>query len=123
MNRLRDLREARDMTLADVAKLIGSSSNSISNYERGNRSLTPDLINKFCDLYGVTSDYLLGLSDHPHPALSDSDAEFLNAYYAAPEEIRDIVDAALAPYDQEVQNKRGIIIDFRTGRPIPGRPY
>lgn len=98
MNRLRELREDADMTLASVGEAMGTSAMSISYYERGERSLTDDLIDKFCELYGVTSDYLLGRSAWKTPVVSELDTELLMTYHAAPAEIRAIVDTALAPY-------------------------
>lgn len=101
MNRLRDLREDRDLTQAELGEAIGVSMMAISYYEREVRALTPDLINKFCDFYGVTADYLLGRSNRSQPVVSESDTAVLAAYHAAPLEIRKIVDAALEPYKEE----------------------
>ena len=98
MNKLRELREDSDMTLAAVGAAVGTSAMSISYYERGERSLTEDFINKFCTLYGVTSDYLLGRSTWRTPVVSKEDSILLATYRAAPVEIRNIVDAALEPY-------------------------
>ncbi len=60
--------------------------------------MTDDLITKFCRLYHVTADYLLGLSDMDRWPVSDSDTDILTAYHAAPSEIKAIVDTALEPY-------------------------
>lgn len=63
MIRLRELREQAGWTQKDVAQMLGATNTSISMYELGQRQLTPDLIAKFCALYHVSADYLLGLSD------------------------------------------------------------
>lgn len=68
MNRLRDLREDADMSQVQVGKILGLSSVAIGRYETEQRQLTPDLIAKFCALYHVSSDYLLGFSDVRTPA-------------------------------------------------------
>lgn len=70
MNRLRDLREDADMTQVQVGKILGLSSVAIGRYETEQRQLTPDLIARFCALYHVSADYLLGLSDVRAPAAS-----------------------------------------------------
>lgn len=101
MNRLRDLREDRDLTQTEVGKAVGVSQKAVSYYETEERALTAQLIAKFCAFYNVTSDYLLGLSNQPHAAVSNSDTAVLAAYHAAPAEIRAIVDTALAPYKKE----------------------
>lgn len=104
MNRLKELREDRDLKQAEIAKKLSLSAMAVSRYEREENALTPDLIAKFCKLYGVTADYLLGLSNQPHLTVSDLDTELIRAYHAAPEEIRAIIDTALAPYKQEEQD-------------------
>lgn len=100
MNRLRELREDRDMTLEDIGRKIGVSPQAVGRYETEARHLSDDLILTFCSLYGVTADYLLGLSNSPRPTVSELDTALLLAYHAAPVEIRGIVDHALAPYKQ-----------------------
>lgn len=98
MNRLRELREDRDEVLDHVAAVFDVHPTTISKYELGQRALTGEWIAKFSKYYGVTSDYILGLSDYPHRTVSNSDTELLRAYKAATPEIRAIVDHALAPY-------------------------
>lgn len=68
MNRLRDLREDADMTQIEVGKILGLSPAAIGHYESGRRQLTAELIVKFCALYRVSADYLLGISDIRAPA-------------------------------------------------------
>lgn len=107
MNRLKDLREDRDLQQADIGKAIGTTAMSISRYEREESALTAELIHKFCDFYGVTADYLLGRSNQPKPAVSKSDTELLDAYGAAPPAIRQAVDGLLEPYRRRPQTEGG----------------
>lgn len=102
MNRLREIREDRDLTQLEVGKALGISNTAISNYESGIREMSLDLLRKFSAFYEVTSDYILGISNSPRPAVSESDTAILAAYHAAPAEIRAIVDTALAPYVPDV---------------------
>ena len=51
------------MTQADVGNIIGVTAAAVGRYELGVRQLTPDLIAKFCALYHVSADYLLGFRD------------------------------------------------------------
>ena len=108
MNRLRELREDRDLTQRQVGEAIGVADNTIANYENEKRSLTADLINRFCNFYGVTADYLLCRSAQPSASVSDSDTAILRAYHAAPLEIRRIIDAALEPYKEEDQKTANV---------------
>ena len=63
MNRLRELREDSDMTLAEVGQAIGATPTSVARYEAEKRSITAELLVKFCELYGASADYILGLTD------------------------------------------------------------
>lgn len=104
MNRLKDLRVDNDMSQEALGQRVGMSAMAISYYEREKRGMTPADVCAFCDLFGVTADYLLGRSAQPHAMVSESDTELLAAYHRAPEEIRAIIDTALAPY-REAKNE------------------
>ena len=58
--RLRDLREDRDMTQAQVASLLGIDQRVYSNYETGKREIPLRHLIVLDDYYHVTVDYLLG---------------------------------------------------------------
>ncbi|BAS28060.1 helix-turn-helix domain-containing protein [Limnochorda pilosa] len=58
--RLRQLREAKGMTQQDLGALIGVTKNSISSYERGVRTPEFHLLLRMADVFGVSTDYLLG---------------------------------------------------------------
>lgn len=58
--RLRDLREDRDMTQAQVASLLGIDQRVYSNYETGKRGIPLRHLIVLADYYHVTVDYLLG---------------------------------------------------------------
>ena len=58
--RLRDLREDRDMTQAQVASLLGIDQRVYSNYETGKREIPLRHLIVLADYYHVTVDYLLG---------------------------------------------------------------
>lgn len=66
--RIRDLREDRDMTQADVARILQCSQQAYSHYERGSRDIPTDVLIRLPQLYGVSVDYILGLSDCPQRA-------------------------------------------------------
>lgn len=80
---------------------------TVSRYELEQHQLDPATICALCDLFGCTSDYLLGRSFSPAPVISDADAELLQIYHALPLEIRRAVDGLLAPYRTEQKEKKG----------------
>lgn len=60
MNRLRELRLKKGLTLAQLEKEIGINKNYLSQIETGTRPLNPKTLKKFCDFYNVKPNELLG---------------------------------------------------------------
>ena len=58
---MRDLREDHDLTQEKVAKLLGTSQTMYSRYERGANELPIHHLLRLCEIYNVTSDYILGI--------------------------------------------------------------
>lgn len=65
--RLKSLRENNGYLQKYVADKIGVRSNTLSGYENGTRSPDPEMIKRLSELYGVTTDFLLGRTDNPNP--------------------------------------------------------
>ena len=63
MNRIRDLREDRDLRQIDVAEAVGIDQRSLSNYETGKNNPDSETIIKLASFFGVSCDYLLGVSE------------------------------------------------------------
>ena len=63
--RIRDLREDRDLKQKDLAEYLHCSQQVYSNYELGQRDIPTDILIKLADFYGVSVDYLLGLTSNP----------------------------------------------------------
>ena len=61
-NRIRDLREDRDLRQIDVANATGIDQKTLSNYETGKTNPDSFSIIKLADFFDVTTDYLLGYS-------------------------------------------------------------
>lgn len=53
-NRLRELREKRQLTQADVATILGVKQPTINRHEQGNRSLDGFAIEKYARFYNVS---------------------------------------------------------------------
>lgn len=60
MNRIRDLREDRDLRQIDVAAATGIDQKTLSNYETGKTNPDSFAILALARFFGVTTDYLLG---------------------------------------------------------------
>lgn len=58
--RIRDLREDRDMTQTQVAKMLGMSQTGYSKYETGENDIPTQILIKLARFYNTSIDYLLG---------------------------------------------------------------
>ena len=63
--RIRDLREDRDLKQRQIADYLNCSQQVYSNYELGQRDIPTDILIKLSEFYGVSIDYLLGLTSNP----------------------------------------------------------
>ena len=66
---IRDLREDQDLKQKQIAEYLLCDQSLYSKYERGERELPLRLAVKLAEYYGVSMDYLLGLTDvrTPYP--------------------------------------------------------
>ena len=62
-NRIRDLREDRDLRQTDVSKATGIDQKTLSNYETGNTSPDSYALIRLADFFGVSIDYLVGRTE------------------------------------------------------------
>ena len=63
VKRIRDLREDNDKTQQEIADLLGTSQTMYARYERGANELPIHHLITLCKHYGVSADYILGLSE------------------------------------------------------------
>ena len=57
--RLRQLRKQKNLSQADLAKIVGVHYNHIGRYERGSSRPSAEALNKLAHALGVSSDYLI----------------------------------------------------------------
>ncbi len=63
IKRIRDLREDKEVTQREVAAVLHTSQTMYARYERGANEMPIRHLITLTKYYGVTSDYILGLSD------------------------------------------------------------
>lgn len=73
MNRLKLLREEKNMLQEDLGKIIGVSKSAIGFYENEKRDMSPETIIKLANFFNVSTDYLLGKSEIRNP---ENDIDF-----------------------------------------------
>ncbi len=65
--RLRALREDHDLTQQTLADYLHIRQNTYSQYENGQRQPPLDILIKLAVYFDTSTDYILGLTDEPHP--------------------------------------------------------
>lgn len=61
--RIRDLREDKNLTQKQMGEILSCSQRVYSNYERGELDIPTDILIKLADFHGVSVDYLLNRSN------------------------------------------------------------
>ena len=69
--RIRDLREDKDLTQADVAKILNTSQSYYAQYENKKRPLPIEHLKTLCEFYNISADYILGYTNTPKPLPKD----------------------------------------------------
>lgn len=64
--RIRDLREDKDLTQKEMGQILYCSQRVYSNYERGDIDIPTPILIKLADFHNVSVDYLLGRTNNPN---------------------------------------------------------
>lgn len=65
--RLREVREDRDLSQAEVGKVLNKSQQGYSHIENGRAELKIEDLITLCRYYNLSADYLIGLSSRTLP--------------------------------------------------------
>lgn len=93
--KLRKLRESKELSQKQLAAKFGLSNKSVSKYEIGSVEPKIDIILKYIELFEVDANYLLGVKNlyrEKHVVVSRMDMKTLDNYYALSEERKVLVD-------------------------------
>lgn len=69
MNRIKELREQKNMTQKDLAELLYVEPHTISRYESGIISPDIEAFKTMAQHFGTSIDYIVGLSNEPWPTI------------------------------------------------------
>lgn len=61
--RLRDIREDRDLTQAEIGRLLNKSQQGYNHIEAGRAELKIEDLAKLCKYYDLSADFIIGLTD------------------------------------------------------------
>ena len=65
--KIRDLREDKDLTQTQIAKILNCSQRAYSNYERGEVEMSTRILIELARFHDTSVDYLLELTDEKRP--------------------------------------------------------
>lgn len=116
-DRLRDLREDRNLKQQDVARELYISNKVLSSYERNVAFPSIELLKRICEFYNVSADYLLQTelkqeksslpaSEPQMKVLTSEQAKILAYYDRLNEEQKDAVKGLMVLYHTENQHKK-----------------
>ena len=64
---IRGLREDKDLTQSELGKIFNVNQITISQYERGTRALSIEMLGLYAKFFNVSADYIIGLTQNPTP--------------------------------------------------------
>lgn len=113
MNRIKQLRNEKNINQDVLAKLLGLEIAGISKLETGRVPLKDEYIVKLAEYFGVSTDYLLGKSDIRNPEKIDidkADVAFASGIKGLNETnkmiIKNTIEALLAKQEKDKEDKK-----------------
>ncbi|HIS87047.1 MAG TPA: helix-turn-helix transcriptional regulator [Candidatus Caccenecus avistercoris] len=67
ISKIREIREDKDLSQSDIAKLLKTTQQQYSKYELGIRSIPLEKLDILADYYDTSIDYLVGRTDERKP--------------------------------------------------------
>ena len=102
MNRIREVRKSRGLTMKELGKMVGCSESTISVYETGKHEPDNQMLLKLSEVLDASIDYLLGKTEEKKETNAPRIAVMLRAMEKmTPEQQKTMIDlgkAAFAKY-------------------------
>lgn len=108
MKRLKELREQKNLTQAQLSKFLNISASTIGMYEQGRRFPDENLLKHISQYFNVSIDYLLGLTNIPNTIddyiqksntnsyhINDDEQNLIKKYRQLKAEDKQIIDTML----------------------------
>lgn len=106
--RIRDMREDNDFKQSDIANRLGMSQPQYQRYESGDRLIPVDILIRLSQIYNVSVDYLLGLTDIKKaapPSMNSETRKAITYFNRLSEENRDIILGKMVELHREQESK------------------
>lgn len=112
MLRLKELRKKKRFTQQEVADKLNIARASYTNIENGRRDPDTKTLVKLANYFGVTVDYLLGLTDTPlsplQPSVSDEERKILEVIKSLSPDRQKALEVALRILKSEQEEAASI---------------
>ena len=117
---IRNIRTKKGISQKEISNALNSSQAKISKIEKGVKSIVVDDIIALCQIFNVSADYLLGLTDTPSPDLPEDDHMLLdlvenynqlnkNNKYRLLAESVNLLDSQSAGYTDKRKNEKNTL--------------
>lgn len=113
--RLYELRSAKGMSQAELARAIGISAGSIGMYESGARMPSRSMMERLCDYFNVSLDYMSGKEDRSAYYLDPETAQIAQEVYDDPD-LRILFDAARDSKPEDIKMAAEMLKRFKGGK-------
>ena len=107
MNRVLELRKEKKLKQQELADIVRVSRQAVSKWELGQIDLNTENIQRLCEIFHVTADYLLGFSEIRSPEITEGEMLLVEAYRAADPRAKAVVDLTLEPWLGGVRRAEG----------------
>jgi transcriptional regulator with XRE-family HTH domain len=108
--RLRELREFKKLTQADVAEILQITREAYAMYESNKRQMNYESLCILADFFGVTTDYMLGRNVQDLVLLSETEKKMISKYRIiderGQENIRSTLDTEYARFYPEGESEK-----------------
>lgn len=103
--RLRDLREDKDLSQTEIANVINTSQSYYAQYENGKRAIPFDRIVELANYYNVSLDYIAGRTNDKkgltRSELSDDETALIKNYRDLTEQQQGMILGRIETYKEE----------------------
>lgn len=114
---IKELRVKRGWSQDDLAERMGMNRVNISNYENGKiKSVPSETLKKFADVFGVSTDYLLGKTENSDKPVS----EFMQSLELSDKDLLNQYKLVLDGKQLTEEESRFVITYLRTSRQLKG---
>lgn len=112
-NILKKLRQDKNLTQEELAKIINSSRSNIANYENDKNMPSVEVLNKLSEIFNCTTDFLLGKSEiknNKQVNIDEADIAFASGVKALNETnkmiIKNTLEALLAKQEKDTKEDK-----------------